>query len=338
MPRHPEQRFVSIPGRSPLSDTWVKSQKEIKAPNTVDAFLNQLRGYKILTRAEEQKLFRELIAAREAGNDRLYRHKRELVVRHNGRLAMAVAKKYRLVALRFGMDMNDLLQIALEGLAKAIDKFDPERGNKFSTMAIWWIRQQVTRAIHDGDVIRKPVHYCEKFSKILSHAKKLHGRLNRMPTLEEICESLYQDEVAVKRFVNRDNPEITPDLIRSVCSHFTRTHSLNHIINRDDGETELMDFIADSYCESPDEYAEKLEIREAIAAALNDPRLTDEQRQFLKLYYGIETGIPMRFSDVADAMGITRHRARTIKGQAERKMSRNAFQNQYGLKALLEAS
>lgn len=309
----PGKNFNFIPSRS--RDTYVKSAGD--RLNVVDSFLAQIHSFPVLTREQEQKIFRSMLEAKNNGNQQQYLRIRERILKHNGRLAVAIAKRYLPVAKRFGMTMEDLLQVALMGLTRAIDKFDPDRKNKFSTMAVWWVRQQVTRAIHDGDVIRKPVHFCELYSKISTHTKKLQSNLNRMPTLEEICESLYQDPTAVKKFVNKDRPEITPEVIREVCSKFQRTASLNKKRSDDPDADELLSTICSN--SNPETDAELLDLGSKLADALAF-KLTPRERDVIVLRYGLGDSSAMSQREIAKLMGLSPERIRQLKLKAERKL------------------
>jgi len=327
MDSHLRDSFIAIPPSEPGVFLYYSKQIDV-----IGQFLSDLSSYKILTRAEEYDLFLQLIAARESGNQRLWLHLRERATKHNGRLVMSVLKRYRRTAERKGLLIEDLLEEGLIGLIRAIDKFDPERGNKFSTMAIWWIRQQITRAIADAGTIRKPVHVNEKYEKIQTHTRRMQGQLNRMPRPEEICESLKRDPAAVKKLVTKNNPAITPELLQEICAHFRSTPSLDLIIDEHEkGKTTLGDLQEDTSVVPAEDWLAGNDLIALAHKMLNDEnsRLSDREREVITLRFGLDDGEPKKLSEVGALLNLSSERVRQLQNKAIRKLRSPALRKAY---------
>src|SRR3712207_4171605 len=210
----------------------------IETPNPLARYFGQIGSGRLLTHEEEIDLGRR---AREG--DKMARSK---LIEKNLRLVIPVAKKYRGMGLPFG----DLIQEGNIGLMKAADKFDPEKGFRFSTYATWWIRQAIQRAVADkGRTIRVPVHMGEKIRKMARAYNELSVQLQREPTDEEVAERLGWDV----------------DRVKGVKSAIPDATSLNQPLSSEEGSSEFGDFVEDERESGTDgEVVRELEDRKSV--------------------------------------------------------------------------
>jgi RNA polymerase sigma factor RpoD-like protein len=244
------------------------------------------------------------LANRKGELVRIGRESRDHLTSANLRLVVSVAKKYP----NRGMNILDLIQEGNAGLIRAVEKFEYERGFKFSTYATWWIRQAVTRAIADqARTIRIPVHMIESINRMLRITRELQVTLGRQPTEEETAEAMSVGQEIL----------VTPDKVREMIKIRREPISLETPIGEEE-DARLGDFIEDHDAIAPIEAATGQLLREQIEAVLDS--LSGRERHVLELRFGLSDGRARTLEEVGREMGVTRERIRQIEALALRKL------------------
>ena len=309
------------------------SRRKIPLEDNIGAFFKEMARYPLLTAEEEiilandvksmlevEKTRQKLIAEKQQASKAelasamglesirqleilLYRGKvaKRKMIRSNLRLVVSIAKRY----LNRGVPFLDLIQEGAIGLNRATEKFDPNKGYKFSTYAYWWIRQAITRTIaNDARTIRLPIHIVEKLNKLKKAQRDLKQKLQRNPNEAELAEEL----------------KLPVSQLRQLLELRRQSLSLNHRVGKAE-DTELVDLLEDSDLQLPEELMSETMMRQEISDVLDDV-LTQREKDVICLRYGLSTSQPYTLEEVGGMFSLSRERVRQIQSKAMRKLRR----------------
>jgi RNA polymerase primary sigma factor len=264
------------------------------ADDSVRLYLREIGKIPLLNAEEELNLARRVVAGDKDAKDKM--------AEANMRLVVSIAKRY----VGRGLDLLDLIQEGNTGLLRAVEKFDPDKGFKFSTYATWWIRQAITRAIADqARTIRIPVHMVETINKLLRTQRRLTQELNREPSNEEIAKAM----------------EIDVDKVEHIMKIKQDISSLDASIRDDEEDSVLADFIEDEDTVSPEESATGQLLKEQVKDMLG--ALTEREQKIVKLRFGLEDGKSHTLEEVGQEFSVTRERIRQIEAKALAKLRKH---------------
>jgi len=264
--------------------------------DSVRLYLREIGKIPLLNAEEELALAQKVVAGDKRAKDKM--------AEANMRLVVSIAKRYS----GRGLDFLDLIQEGNTGLLRAVEKFDPDKGFKFSTYATWWIRQAITRAIADqARTIRIPVHMVETINKLLRTQRRMTQELNREPTIDELAKEL----------------EMEPEKVEYVIKIKQDITSLDAGVGRDgeDEDSVLGDFIEDEDGATPEESATNQLLKEQVQSILST--LSEREQKIVKMRFGLENGKSHTLEEVGQEFAVTRERIRQIEAKALAKLRKH---------------
>ena len=262
--------------------------------DSVRLYLREIGKIPLLSSEEELELAHKVVAGDKRAKDKM--------AEANMRLVVSIAKRY----VGRGLDLLDLIQEGNTGLLRAVEKFDPDKGFKFSTYATWWIRQAITRAIADqARTIRIPVHMVETINKLLRTQRRLTQELNREPTNEEIAKEMEMEVEKVEHIM-----KIKQDI-----------HSLDQSVRDDEEDSVLGDFVEDEDTVTPEESATNQLLKEHVQELLNG--LSEREQKIIRMRFGLDDGKNHTLEEVGHEFSVTRERIRQIEAKALAKLRKH---------------
>lgn len=277
-----------------VSEKELREATKIKGavPDNVQMYLKEIGRTPLLTPQEEKDLARRIAKGDEQA--------RQQLIKANLRLVVSIAKRY---VHRGPLSISDLIQEGNIGLFKAVEKFDPEKGFKFSTYATWWIRQAITRALADQSrTIRIPVHMVETISKFTQAKRKLAQELGREPLVEEIAIEM----------------ELPPEKVRYIQKISQEVISLEQPVGEEDDKSTLAEFIRDDTSATPTQITSQELLRDQIREIIGN--LTERERKILEMRFGLDDGVTHTLEEVGKVFNVTRERIRQIEAKALEKI------------------
>jgi len=284
----PVSWYLATIGRIPL----LTPAEEIELGNQVQAMM-------VLTEDGSREFEDGELTTAQRRLLRIGRRAKERMMKANLRLVVSVAKKYQ----GKGLELLDLIQEGSLGLERAVEKFDPTRGYKFSTYAFWWIRQSMTRAIAcQSRTIRLPVHLSERLTTIRKVSLDLAHKLGAMPSRVEIAEAM----------------DIPLDELDSLLRQALTTSSLDAPVNGEEGRSFLGDLIADSSLDEPLDIVEQRIHHEQLGRWLS--HLSEQEQHVLRMRFGLEGNERHTLAEIGRLMEVSRERVRQVELKALRKL------------------
>ena len=292
-----EPNLADLAEEEELDEAALNSQYlDDVSDDSVRLYLREIGKIPLLTGDEELELAQKVKEGDKRAKDKM--------AEANMRLVVSIAKRYS----GRGLDFLDLIQEGNTGLLRAVEKFDPDKGFKFSTYATWWIRQAITLAIADqARVIRIPVHMVETINKLLRTQRRMTQELNREPTMDELAKEL----------------DMEPSKIEYVMKIKQDIHSLDAGVGRDGEEEDsvLGDFIEDEDSTTPEESASNQLLKEQVQAILSS--LSDREQKIVKMRFGLDNGKSHTLEEVGQEFAVTRERIRQIEAKALAKLRKH---------------
>ena len=256
----------------------------------IKAYLKDVRPIALLTAKEEVDLARRVRKGDKAA--------REKMIRANLRLVISIAKRY----VNLGVPLSDLIEEGNIGLMRGVEKYDPERGFRFSTYAAWWIKQSISRAIIDqGKMIRVPVYMNEEILKYKKAVESLSHKLKRRPRTGEIAKKL----------------NVSVDKVRDLDSAIAKMTSLDAPIG-EDGDGQVKDVIEDESLIAPDEQLETFLNKERARSIMED--LNERERKIIDMRFGLTDGESYTLAEIAKELGVSRERVRQVQDATIKKL------------------
>ena len=256
----------------------------------IKAYLKDVRPIALLTAEQELDLARKI----QKGDKKA----REMMIRANLRLVISIAKRY----INLGVPLSDLIEEGNIGLMRGVDKFDPEKGFRFSTYAAWWIKQGISRAIIDqGKMIRVPVYMNEEILKYKKVTESLTHKLKRKPRMNEIAKRL----------------QVTIEKVRELENSIAKMSSLDAPIG-EEGDGQIRDIIEDQSMVAPDEELETFFNKERAMGFLQI--LNEREKKILDMRYGLTDGNTHTLAEIARVMGVSRERVRQLEAATIKKI------------------
>jgi len=284
----PVSWYLSTIGRIPL----LTPAEEIELGNQVQAMMQ-------FTEDGSREIDEKALTTKDRRMLRIGRRAKERMMKANLRLVVSVAKKYQ----GKGLELLDLIQEGSLGLERAVEKFDPTRGYKFSTYAFWWIRQSMTRAIAcQSRTIRLPVHLSERLTTIRKVSLDLAHKLGAMPSRLEIAEAM----------------DIPVEELDSLLRQALTTSSLDAPVNGEEGRSFLGDLIADSTLDEPLDVVEQRIYHEQLGRWLS--HLSEQEQHVLRLRFGLDGNERHTLAEIGRLMEVSRERVRQVELKALRKL------------------
>ncbi len=258
----------------------------------IKSYIKEVRTIPLLTAKEEIELSKKALKGDRRARDKM--------IRSNLRLVINIAKRY----IYLGIPFMDLIEEGNVGLMKAVEKFNPRKGFRFSTYAAWWIRQSITRSVFDQSrTVRLPVYVNEMLTKYKKTNEKLMGKLRRIPTDEEVAKSM----------------RTTLDNITKIRSSVTKTSSLDAPID-EEGGNEIIDLIEDKSSASPEVELNTFFVKERLTGLLGN--VNEREHEILNLRFGLVDGRLHTLAEVSKKLGVSRERIRQIEENALKKLKK----------------